>query len=124
MTSHPIHIPQLHHVTLKTTRMEDMVAWYGVVAGMNVHFAFPGGTWLSNDSANHRLALLASPAISDDPAKLAHTGLHHIAFEFARLERGKRIILVGKDAYRRFDSPARGIDSARLEGGPAQIASH
>ena len=86
MTSHPIHIPQLHHVTLKTNRMEDMVAWYGVVAGMNVHFAFPGGTWLSNDSANHRMALLASPAISDDPAKLAHTGLHHIAFEFADMD--------------------------------------
>ncbi|MBC7577033.1 MAG: VOC family protein [Tardiphaga sp.] len=86
MTSYPTHIPQLHHVTLKTTRLADMIAWYGIVTGMNVHFQFPGGAWLSNDAANHRLALLTSPVISDDPAKLAHTGLHHTAFEFADLD--------------------------------------
>ena len=86
MTSYPIHIPQLHHVTLKTTRLQDMIDWYGTVAGMTVHFAFPGGAWLSNDGANHRMALLTSPAISDDPAKLAHTGLHHTAFEFADMD--------------------------------------
>ena len=74
------HSPVLHHVTLKTTRMQAMIDWYGKVAGMTTHFAFPGGAWLSNDAANHRLALLTSPSISDDPDKLAHTGLHHFAF--------------------------------------------
>ena len=86
MASYPTHIPQLHHVTLKTTRLDEMIAWYGEVTGMTVHFAFPGGAWLSNDGANHRLALLTTPAISDDPAKLSHTGLHHTAFEFADMD--------------------------------------
>jgi catechol-2,3-dioxygenase len=86
MTRSPVHKPVLHHVTLKTTRLQEMVDWYGIVTGMTVHFAFPGGAWLSNDSANHRMAFLASPAISDDPAKLAHTGLHHTAFEFASMD--------------------------------------
>jgi catechol 2,3-dioxygenase len=86
MATYPTHIPLLHHVTLKTTRIADMIAWYGIVVGMTVHFQFPGGAWLSNDGANHRLALLTSPAISDDPGKLAHTGLHHTAFEFADMD--------------------------------------
>src|ERR1700692_2925831 len=80
------HSPVLHHVTLKTTRVQAMIDWYGKVAGMTTHFAFPGGAWLSNDAANHRLALLTSPSISDDPDKLAHTGLHHFAFEFADMD--------------------------------------
>ncbi len=78
--------PVLHHVTLKTTRVQAMIDWYGKVAGMTTHFAFPGGAWLSNDAANHRLALLTSPSIGDDPNKLAHTGLHHFAFEFADMD--------------------------------------
>jgi catechol-2,3-dioxygenase len=73
-------------VTLKTTRLQPMIDWYGDVLGMKVNFIFPGGAWLSNDAANHRLALLGSPAISDDPAKLSHTGLHHTAFEFASMD--------------------------------------
>jgi catechol 2,3-dioxygenase len=52
------------------------------VVGMTTRFVFPGGAWLSNDGANHRLALLATPTLNDDPDKLAHTGMHHIAFEF------------------------------------------
>jgi catechol 2,3-dioxygenase len=78
--------PVLHHVTLKTRRLQEMIEWYGEVAGLAANFAFPGGAWLSNDAANHRLALLTSPGINDHPDKLAHTGLHHIAFEFAALD--------------------------------------
>lgn len=86
MPERKTHTPVLHHVTLKTIRLQEMIDWYGTVTGMSVHFAFPGGAWLSNDAANHRFALLSSPAISDDPAKLAHTGLHHTAFEFADMD--------------------------------------
>jgi catechol 2,3-dioxygenase len=86
MSEKEIRIPVLHHVTLKTTRLQEMIAWYGTVTGMKVHFAFPGGAWLSNDRANHRIAFLGSPLISDDPAKLAHTGLHHTAFEYADMD--------------------------------------
>jgi catechol 2,3-dioxygenase len=80
------HQPVLHHVTLKTTRLQPMIDWYADVVGMKTNFVFPGGAWLSNDTAHHRLALLGSPAITDDPAKLHHTGLHHTAFEFASME--------------------------------------
>lgn len=78
--------PVLHHVNLKTKRMQAMIDWYGEVVGMTTRFVFPGGAWLSNDDANHRLALLATPTLNDDPDKLAHTGMHHIAFEFADMD--------------------------------------
>jgi len=80
------HRPVLHHVNLKTRRMQAMIDWYCEVAGMTLRFAFPGGAWLSNDGANHRLAFLATPTLEDDPDKLAHTGLHHTAFEFADMD--------------------------------------
>jgi catechol-2,3-dioxygenase len=42
--------------------------------------------FLTNDDANHRLALLAVPGLRDDPEKVPHSGIHHSAFEFASLE--------------------------------------
>lgn len=77
------HKPVLHHVNLKTCQLQDMIDWYELVAGMRAVHQFPGGAWLTNDGANHRLALLASPALTDDADKLVHTGLHHTAFEYA-----------------------------------------
>ena len=74
--------PKLHHVNLKTTRLQEMIDWYGEVVGIEVTFQFPGGAWLTNDEANHRIALLASPKLKDDPDKLVHTGIHHTAFEY------------------------------------------
>ena len=75
--------PALHHVTLKTNRVDEMMAWYGAVVGMTVNHHSQFGAWMTNDTANHRLALLAHPALVDDPEKVPHTGLHHIAFEYA-----------------------------------------
>ena len=46
----------------------------------------PEGLFLTNDGANHRLALLTSPRLSDDAQKLLHTGIHHLAFEFPALD--------------------------------------
>jgi hypothetical protein len=74
--------PILHHVNLKTTRLQEMIEWYGVVVGMTPHHVAPIGAWLTNDAANHRLALLAFPGMSDDTDKDSHTGIHHTAFEF------------------------------------------
>ena len=78
--------PVLHHVNLKTTRLDEMIQWYGQVVGCEVVFRFEGGAWLTNDAANHRLALLTSSALTDDGAKLEHAGLHHIAFEYESLD--------------------------------------
>jgi len=78
--------PTLHHLNLKTVHLQAMVDWYGTVLGMHTIFQFPGGAWLTNDGANHRLALLTSPQLSDDPDKLIHTGIHHSAFEYASID--------------------------------------
>jgi catechol 2,3-dioxygenase len=77
--------PSFHHVSLKTTRLQPMIDWYGTVVGMRVTYQAPVGAWLTNDTANHRLALLALPGYADDPHKVSHTGLHHTAFEYASL---------------------------------------
>lgn len=78
--------PVLHHVNLKTKRLDDMIDWYGQVVGTTVVLRFEGGAWLSNDEANHRLALLANPNWKDDPDKQQHTGLHHTAFEYRSMD--------------------------------------
>jgi catechol 2,3-dioxygenase len=74
--------PVLHHVNLKTTRMREMIDWYAQAVGMEPSWVAPDACWLTNDAANHRLAMLAVPGLSDDPDKIAHTGLHHLAFEY------------------------------------------
>jgi catechol-2,3-dioxygenase len=81
-----IAVPTLHHVNLKTPRLQEMIDWYGLVVGMRATYAFPGGAWLSNDAANHRLALLSTPLVCDDPDKLVHAGIHHTAFEYGTLD--------------------------------------
>jgi catechol-2,3-dioxygenase len=77
--------PVLHHVTLKTNRVQEMMEWYATVVGMTTNHYSQFGAWLTNDPANHRMALLAHPALSDDPDKVPHTGLHHLAFEYANV---------------------------------------
>lgn len=85
MSTQEVINPALHHVNLKTSRLDAMIAWYGLVVGATVTYRFEGGAWLTNDAANHRLALLANPAWADDPDKLQHTGLHHTAYEYASM---------------------------------------
>jgi catechol-2,3-dioxygenase len=74
--------PRFHHVNLKTTRLQEMIDWYGAVVGTEVVFQDDTGAWMSNDDANHRIALLAFPNFEDDPDKDTHTGMHHSAFEY------------------------------------------
>jgi catechol-2,3-dioxygenase len=82
MASTEMAIPALHHVTMKTTRLDEMVDWYGTVVGMRTNHHDAVGAWMTNDRANHRVALLAVPGLSDDPDKVPHTGMHHMAFEY------------------------------------------
>lgn len=74
--------PKLHHVTIKTRRLAEMVAWYGTVVGAEVQFMDASNAWTTNDAANHRIAFLSAPALDDDHDKIRHTGLHHTAFEY------------------------------------------
>ena len=70
-------IATLHHVNLKTTRLREMIDWYGTVVGLKPQHVAPIGAFLTNDAASHRLALFAFPAMSDDVDKDSHTGIHH-----------------------------------------------
>ena len=74
--------PKLHHVTIKTSRLDEMIAWYGLVIGAEVNFRDGVAAWTSNDAANHRIAFLAVPGLSDDAGKVSHNGMHHCAFEY------------------------------------------
>jgi catechol 2,3-dioxygenase len=78
--------PKFHHVNLKTTRLAEMIEWYSTVVGAEVIFRYELGAWLSNDEANHRIALLAFPNFTDDPERDEHTGMHHTAFEYGSFE--------------------------------------
>ena len=78
--------PKFHHVNLKTTRLQEMIDYYGTLVGAEVIFQNELGAWLSNDDANHRIALLAFPNFADDPEKDTRTGMHHSAFEYESFE--------------------------------------
>ncbi len=78
--------PALHHVTLKTRRLDEMLNWYGEVLGGRVLFRNELAAWTSNDDANHRVAFLAMPGLSEDPAKVRHVGMHHMAFEYSGID--------------------------------------
>ena len=75
--------PAFHHVTIKTSRLQQMVDWYRIVIGAEVTFQDANNAWTTNDEANHRVAFLSVPGLSDDPEKVWHTGMHHSAFEYA-----------------------------------------
>ena len=67
-----------------------MIDWYATLVGAEVLFQDDVGAWLSNDEANHRIALLAFPNFVDDPEKDTRTGMHHTAFEYDALRRAQR----------------------------------
>ena len=74
--------PVLHHVTIKTRRLQEMVDWYKTLVGLEVTFQDANNAWTSNDTANHRIAFLSVPALEDDADKTKHSGMHHSAFEY------------------------------------------
>ena len=79
----PLVAPTFHHTTFTTKKLDAMVEWYTTVAGLRPVFHGEGGAWLTNDEANHRIALLTPPGLKDPEDKGHTTGLHHTAFEYA-----------------------------------------
>jgi 2-polyprenyl-6-methoxyphenol hydroxylase-like FAD-dependent oxidoreductase/catechol 2,3-dioxygenase-like lactoylglutathione lyase family enzyme len=92
-TDAPLIQPKFHHVNLKTTRLQEMIDFYSALIGVEVLFQYELGAWMSNDAANHRIALLAFPGFADDPEKDTRTGLHHTAFEYADFDELNRSYL-------------------------------
>lgn len=84
--SRPLIRPKFHHVNLKTRRLQEMIDWYSTLVGAEVLFQYELGAWLSNDDANHRIALLSFPNFVDDPEKETRTGMHHTAFEYGSFD--------------------------------------
>lgn len=78
--------PVLHHVTMRTSRLEEMIAWYAAVLGAKVMFRDQGAAWMTNDDANHRIAFLSAPTVTDDPLKSSHNAIHHLAFEYGSFD--------------------------------------
>ena len=74
--------PKFHHVTIKTSHLDEMITWYALVVGAQVQFRDQVAAWMTNDAANHRLGFLALPGLSNDAEKIQHNGMHHCAFEY------------------------------------------
>jgi catechol 2,3-dioxygenase len=90
--------PRLHHLGITTGNMIAMADWYRAVLGMTIVHqtasAAPGqsggpaikSTWMSNDEANHRIALVELAGIGADPERALHRRVQHFAFEYQSLE--------------------------------------
>ena len=68
---------------MKTSHLDEMIKWYALVVGTQVQFRNETAAWTTNDDANHRIAFLAVPGLSDDADKICHNGMHHCAFEYS-----------------------------------------
>ena len=47
----PINRPVFHHTTFATLKLDEMVAFYEAVAGLEPVYYSPEGAWLTNDDA-------------------------------------------------------------------------
>jgi catechol 2,3-dioxygenase len=81
-----VRMPLLHHVSIKTRDVQAIIDWYELVIGSRVMFQFDGGAWITNDDANHRMAIFTAPSFVDDDERLTRTGLHHTAYEYPSLD--------------------------------------
>lgn len=74
---------KLAHFVLRTSRYEEMVAWYKRV--LNARPAFENGllTFLSYDEEHHRVALIHVPDLKDQTD--GFSGVHHTAFTYGSL---------------------------------------
>jgi catechol 2,3-dioxygenase len=78
--------PTLHHVNLKTTRPDAMIDFYKTVLGVEVVFRNHFVAFTSTDDAHHRIVFITLEGMRDDPEKISHTGMHHMAFDYESLE--------------------------------------
>jgi catechol 2,3-dioxygenase-like lactoylglutathione lyase family enzyme len=95
-----MHLLALHHVNIRTTRLDAMRRWYvdvlGLVDGFRPYFGFPGA-WLY--IGDHPALHLASTADVDDGHR---PRLEHFALEAAGLEEFQaRLELAGERFERR-----------------------
>jgi catechol-2,3-dioxygenase len=74
---------RLSHAVLRTTRLKEMVEWYGTVLGAKVMYQNEFIAFMTYDDEHHRIALAAFPGLIDKPKRT--TGLDHLAFFYETL---------------------------------------
>ena len=79
---------EIHHVTFKTNRLDEMIEFYATLTGHQPTFHGKRFGAASFDVANHRIALL-QPApwqeLAPEQAALS-VGLHHVGYEYDTLD--------------------------------------
>lgn len=75
---------KLAHVVFRTSRFDEMVAWYKTVLNANPAFESETIAFLAYDDEHHRIAFIHVPGLSEQPAGQA--GVHHVAFTYDSLD--------------------------------------
>ncbi len=75
---------KLAHFVLRTSRFDEMLAWYKVVLNATAAFESPSIAFLAYDDEHHRVAFLNVPGLAPQSDGVA--GVHHVAFTFANLK--------------------------------------
>jgi catechol 2,3-dioxygenase len=87
--------PTLFHFGVETRHLERMIDWYAKVVGMvtiystsNIRGSEDGmsAAFVSNDKANHRMAIISLPQLQEDSDKKTHVKLQHVAFEYSAID--------------------------------------
>ncbi|MEM9286850.1 MAG: VOC family protein [Pseudomonadota bacterium] len=72
------------HVALRTSKYEEMIAWYSKVLEAEVVLGSPMASFLTYDEEHHRLAILNMPGLEDQDRRYA--GTEHLAFTYESLD--------------------------------------
>lgn len=75
---------KLAHVVLRTSRYEEMVAWWCRFLDAKVRHGDGTLSFISYDDEHHRLAIVRMPDLA--PAPRSAAGVEHFAFTFASLD--------------------------------------
>ena len=84
-SAHGIVAPaKLAHFVIRTSRYEQILAWYQTVLNAHIVFKNDALAFLTYDDEHHRLAVINMPGLSEQPEGAA--GVHHVAFTYASLK--------------------------------------
>ena len=75
---------KLAHIVYRTSRFDQMIAWYKTALNATAAFANDEIAFLAYDDEHHRVAFIRVPGLGEQPAGIA--GLHHVAFTFDSLD--------------------------------------
>ena len=71
---------KLAHVVLRTSRFQEMIAWYKLALNATPAFESEEIAFLAYDDEHHRIAFINVPNLAEQQPGVA--GVHHIAFTY------------------------------------------